>query len=320
VLFNNVRANARTANMPFGQGFSWPQITAHTQLAQHFIDLIPPTASVSAQSDLVPHISDRANIYLFPYGDSSADYIFLDVTGNIYPLFDSASYVRAVKKVLFSGNYGIVEAQDGYLLLKRGLPAPGISQYSPPSTSNDITMMLPNLPQSFCSFVSISPQQVLHPVQIEFASMNSQNNTMNLVGYNVSGADTFSESAGYLQVTTYWHVSAPTTIPVQILVFVIDKAGEEHFLSIDFPAFYWCPTNTWKPGTMVQITSNLLRIMNVPLGVTQVSIALLPVTRPYSPIMNAQNRLPLQVLQAPRTVIPTGSTNGLELKTLTLVP
>jgi hypothetical protein len=149
--------------------------------------------------------------------------------------------------------------------------------------------------------------------------MNSQNNTMNLAGYNVAGADTFSESAGYLQVTTYWHVSAPTTIPIQILVFVIDKAGEEHFLSIDFPAFYWCPTNTWKPGTMVQITSNLLRIMNMPLGVTQVSIALLPVTRQYSPMMNAQNRLPLQVLQAPRTVIPTGSTNGLELKTLTLV-
>jgi len=46
VLFNTVRANARTANMPFGQGFSWPHITAHTQLAQHFIDLIPPTASI----------------------------------------------------------------------------------------------------------------------------------------------------------------------------------------------------------------------------------------------------------------------------------
>ena len=320
VLFNAVRANSHTANMPFGQGFSWPQITAHTQLAQHFIGLIPPTASVSAQSDLVPHVSDRSYIYLFPYGDGDADYIFLDVTGNVYPFFDSPSYVREVKKVLSSGNYGVVEAQDGYLLLKKGLPAPGTSPYSPPLASNDIAMMLPNLPQSFCSFVYISSQQVMNPVQIEFASMNNQNNTMNLMGYNVSTADTFSESAGYLQVTTFWHVSAPTMDPLQIMVFVTDKSGKEHFLSIDFPAFYWCPTNTWKPGTVVRITSNVLRIVNMPLGVAHVSIALLPVTRPSSSIMDVQNRLPLRVLQAPRTLIPAGSMNGLRLKTLTLVP
>ncbi|HCJ35436.1 MAG TPA: hypothetical protein DIU08_06255, partial [Ktedonobacter sp.] len=61
VLFSTVKADAFNSNMPLGQGFHWPstQITAHTKLAQHFIDMIPRDASVSAQSSLVPHLSER---------------------------------------------------------------------------------------------------------------------------------------------------------------------------------------------------------------------------------------------------------------------
>src|SRR6266699_2631288 len=114
VMVNAVRADYARSPMPFAQGFHWPVRTAHTHLAQHFIDMIPPDASVSAQSALVPHISHRTDIYLFPYADNQADYIFLDVTGDIYPFF-AHDYVTEVKKVLLSGNYGIMAAQDGYL-------------------------------------------------------------------------------------------------------------------------------------------------------------------------------------------------------------
>src|SRR5260221_2099580 len=47
--------------------FQWPQTNPHIDLAQRFIDMIPATSSVSAQSHLVPHISERTSMYLFPY-------------------------------------------------------------------------------------------------------------------------------------------------------------------------------------------------------------------------------------------------------------
>ncbi len=80
VLFTVVREDYPYGSLPFTRGFSWPQVTPHVTLAQRLIDLIPATASVSAQSNLVPHLSERNSIYLFPYQDDRADYIFLDTT------------------------------------------------------------------------------------------------------------------------------------------------------------------------------------------------------------------------------------------------
>lgn len=118
-LCSVVDADFGQSGMPFAQGFRWPHVTAHSTLGLHFIDSIPPTASVSAQTRLVPHLSQRVIVYLFPYGDTVAQYILLDVTGDKYPFATTQAYNREVKKVLLSGQYGIVTAQDGYLLLKR---------------------------------------------------------------------------------------------------------------------------------------------------------------------------------------------------------
>ncbi len=112
--------------MPISKEFQWPAVTSHEILAQEFIKAIPSTASVSAQSALVPHVSHRSRIYLFPYGDgvttpAYAKYIFLDMTGDPYPYYDTSTYKTEVKKVLQSGKYGIVQQQDGYVLLMRGL-------------------------------------------------------------------------------------------------------------------------------------------------------------------------------------------------------
>src|SRR5205807_2421930 len=120
-----------------------------------------------AQSNLVPHISERKSIYLFPYQDTSADYIFLDTTSYFYPFQSSYSYTNEVKKVIMGGNYGVVAAQDGYLLLKRGLPAPGISPLSPVQQGDDV---LPQLPDNFCSFIQVSPSAVSHPLRVDFSS------------------------------------------------------------------------------------------------------------------------------------------------------
>ncbi len=124
ILASVLNEDTYRSGMPLAHGFHWPQITAHVALAQHFIDMIPPTASVSAQSKLVPHISQRLNIYMFPYADTQAEYILLDLRGDKYPYAFAQAYKSEVNKVLQSGNYGILAAQDGYLLLKHGLAPP----------------------------------------------------------------------------------------------------------------------------------------------------------------------------------------------------
>jgi hypothetical protein len=257
---------------------------------------------------------------MFPYQDDKADYIFLDVTGDIYPYFGSSAYIREVKNVLLSRHYGIVAAQEGYLLLKRGLPAPGVSPYSAVKleANSDNSLVLPDLPESFCSNIYVSPQKVTHPLQATFTGPGG---SMNLIGFNSSAGYTFSHSGGYMYITTYWQVSTPITSPLQVLLLVNGSNGKEYFASTDVPTLLWCQTNTWKPGMVVQVTSRLfgLHDSQIPNGLVHMSIALLPLVQSSSKIMDIQARLPLHIVSAPRTVTATQGSNALQLMPIKIV-
>ncbi len=315
VLFAVVQQDFTYGALPFSRGFGWPQVTAHDALAQRFIDMIPASASVSAQSSLAPHLSERSDIYLFPYGDDRADDIFLDITSSTYP-FESSQYTSEVKKVLLSGNYGVAAAQDGYLLLKRGLPPPGISPYSPVPDGDDV---VPDLPDGFCSFVQVPPREVTHALQVDFSTRVGSNADISLVGYSVAPPTAFSIVTPFMQVTAYWRVNTPSLPPLRVLVMLIDKNGKEQFWSIDFPAIGWCPTSIWKPGVVVQTTSRDLYIGNVPSGLAHVAIALLPFAPSLGTIRAVTGRLPLHIVSAPGTVIPVAGTNAIQLDAFTIV-
>ena len=315
VLFAMVRQDFTYGALPFSRGFGWPQITAHDILAQSFVDMIPSSASVSAQSSLAPHLSERSTTYLFPYEDDRADYDFLDITSSTYP-FESSQYTSEVKKVLLSGNYGVAAAQDGYLLLKRGLPPPGISPNSPVPDGDDV---VPNLPDGFCSFVQVSPREVRHALQVDFSTNVGSNTDISLVGYSVAPPTSFSVATPFMQVTAFWRVNAPSLPPLRVLVLLIDKNGKEQFSSIDFPAIRWCPTSTWKPGIVLRTTSTDLYIGNVPRGLAHVAIALMPFASPFGTMRAVTDRLPLHIVSAPRTVTPVAGTNALQLDAFTIV-
>jgi uncharacterized membrane protein len=119
-LFSSIRYDdLYHGHLPFSQNFHWPTPSAHTILAQQLIEKIPADASVSAQSQFVPHLSHRSDIYLFPYAMNQVQYIFLDVTSDVYPYYGFNDYLQGVKNIMSSGQYDIVAAQDGYLLLRR---------------------------------------------------------------------------------------------------------------------------------------------------------------------------------------------------------
>jgi uncharacterized membrane protein len=97
----------------------WPLATAHTRLLPQMLKLIPATASVAAQSEIVPHLSHRREIYQFPDGlTQHATYIALDAQSDYYPEPDLHQYHLAVQALLKTGQYQILYQNDGYLLLK----------------------------------------------------------------------------------------------------------------------------------------------------------------------------------------------------------
>ena len=109
---------------PLSQGFT-PQrytITARAQAAKDLMSTIPPDAGVVAQSDLVPHLSRRQRVHMFPEVPTydGIDYILLDPLGNRYPLAHSnESYEKAVAQVMAHPQFRQVAEREGYLLLKR---------------------------------------------------------------------------------------------------------------------------------------------------------------------------------------------------------
>jgi uncharacterized membrane protein len=307
--------------LPFSQGFIWPQSSAHLALAQHFIDMVPQEASVSAQTKIVPHVSHRNFIYMFPYQDTKVDYVFLDVTSDIYPYGSSTEYANEVKRVLLSGHYGVVAGQDGYLLLKRGLPAPAPSASSPvrPDEEGDPVLVAFNLPESFCSNLYVSPGQIAHPLNVSFTTSGS--GKMSLVGYDYSGSGSLSKETGYVNVTTYWRVESPIITPLQLTIFMQRDDDKEYLVSNDVPELLWCQTNTWKPGQIIRVTSRDFNLQgsNIPDGLAHLSIALLPLVQSSSTIMDVKARLSLQILNAPETVTTRRGTNALQLMPLKIV-
>jgi uncharacterized membrane protein len=81
---------------------------------------IPPEASVSAQDQLLPHLSHRREIYLFPTTEN-ADYILMDRLGSTYPLEteDYEVFWQAAQEP-----FGYEKLYDGhdFLLLRREEP------------------------------------------------------------------------------------------------------------------------------------------------------------------------------------------------------
>lgn len=329
LLINVVRIDTLRGHMPFSQGFQWPQVTPHDTLAQKFANMIPADASVSAQSSLVPHISERTDIYMFPYGVGlykekyQAQYIFLDVTSDIYPYYSSYYYIHDVKLLMINGDYGVAAAQDGYLLLKRGLTPPGLSPYSLTRAGGlDSALLLPNLPAQFCTFAQVSPQDVRNPLQADFTAPSPSNGSISLVGYRFNAPNPFSKSTGYTTVVTYWKTITPITVPLQPAVLLLTSDGDLDVASTDFPGASWCQTNSWQPGTIMSLTTRVfgLQRADFPVGLAHMAIALVPILQSSDTMSYMKQGLHAHVVSGTAQVIDIQHINAVEVMPLDIVP
>jgi hypothetical protein len=228
LLFSGASLYTRGALPVFGF-FDWPEPGVHTAIGHRVLDHVPETASVSAQAMLVPHLTHRPVIYQFPV-IRDAEYVVVDVSSrSVWPIADYDAYYGNVRDLLEGGEFGIRAAEDGYLLLSRGV---GDSK----------------LPESFYSFLRPDVLKADHDVDVQFGGADG----LRLVGYSVEAR----RDNGY-RLELLLQPVEPGFEGAEVLVAFLDADGR----LLDtrcFPALRWIRPSDWAGGDLIRLDSGYL--------------------------------------------------------------
>ena len=218
---------------------TFPPVSQHSLLGERIAESVPRDASVSAQSTLVPHLSERYRIYQFPFQDVHSDYVFLDVTtGDYYPFQGASEYVSEIHRLLASCQFTVVTAQDGYLLLHQRA---GVT--SPPGKTCSTS-----LPAAFYTFAYAGPPPPgISSAAVEYAG------SLELIGYSLSPPSVDLAQA-VTKVTTYWKVLAPVRQPLTIVTTFTRPSGTRIVMEDAWTQSY-LPAEQWRPGSVVTVVS-----------------------------------------------------------------
>lgn len=125
ILFSSIMCSALYGPLPYSldpysEEFFSKKIGA--KAAREMFKFIPPDASVSAANNLGAHISNRENIYIFPYHYKVPEYVVVNLAKPYYGarvLEDREKFNGKIKELVFQQNYGIFFFKDGYTILKK---------------------------------------------------------------------------------------------------------------------------------------------------------------------------------------------------------
>jgi uncharacterized membrane protein len=225
VLAASLFYQAQYGYLPGGGQFrGWEEITEHHRRLDRLLAQIPPQAAVSAHDRLDPHVSQRESLYIFDRIED-ADHIVLDVTEDSWPLHPVALRHRVLD--LLVGDFAIVDAYDGYLLLARDRP-------DLPTT----------LPDEFFDFARSAHPRPQYPANLSFAGK------IRLLGYDL---DRGGHEAALPVVTLYWQALTPLDRDYTLWPFFINRQGQviEDPAARPLVATLWYPTSAWSTAEVI---------------------------------------------------------------------
>ena len=262
---------------PLARSYAPPRVTEHHLLARELMALIPPEAALSTQSGLYPHLAHRQKAYFFP-AVNDAEYVLLDVTGPSFPITVQEVYETA-ERLLNSGEYGILAARDGLLLLKRG-PSGGAET---------------SLPGEFYTFVRAGDRAIAHPLHARFGD------ALELLGYDDTIYNAVHAHQLPVTVTTYWRALRPLQDGLQITLFFSREDGAivYHYAG-PTAAELWLPPSRWQEGEVIRIETPIL-------SAGRLRDAMVAVTPPGRDLWLAQDRLAVDAGDAPAEVYDEGT-------------
>lgn len=123
IFFVTVIYQTQFGHTPIGRYFTWPIVTEHHHRAETMLAQIPSQAAVAAQNNLIPRLSRRESVFTLPklsHQGIQANYIAIDVQGSIIPYQMVEEYCSQVNEFVTSSEFGLIFAEDGLLLFKRG--------------------------------------------------------------------------------------------------------------------------------------------------------------------------------------------------------
>ncbi len=216
---------------PLARPFDWPERTAHHRLLSRFTAQIPAGAAISATSGVHPHLAHRQKAYVFPVV-ADAEYVLADIPG--VTDLQATDLKAALERLLASGDFGIADAADGYVLLSRsarltaGRGAAGMAW-----------------PDALFDFARSDEPQPQHPLDIRFGP------DLRLLGYDLAD----DERWRLTRFRFYFQVAAPLPPGAEVRYQALTPAGAvvDDSALRPAPALAWYPPERWQPGETVVV-------------------------------------------------------------------
>lgn len=214
---------------PLARAFSWPERTAHHRLLARFAAQIPLDAALSTTPPLHPHLAHRRQLYVFPI-IGNAEYVLVDVTGttDMHP----ADVKTKLEALLASGEFGILDAADGYVLLARAV---GLAK-SPGSLKN-------TWPDAFFDFARAGQRRPQYPLDVRFGP------DVRLVGYDLVDEPRWRLTRFRFYFQAAAALPADTTVRYRVLTPAGATVDDSALRPM--PALLWYPPGRWQPGEIV---------------------------------------------------------------------
>jgi uncharacterized membrane protein len=210
-------------------GFRWPQMIDIKAKLSQFAVLIPDNASVCAPNNLNPHFSQRERIHLLPY-TLECEYVILHVpSAPFLGSNESGANDTWRQRLLEQGDFGVVAAEDGMLLLRRG-------------EANQA------LPPGFYRFAL--PGEVAP----EVARAGQFGDAIDFLGYAVK-----PRSGALPSFHLYFRAAKALEQDYFLRLYLVEEPGQlvgasEHAQ----PTLVWYPTSRWQPGEIVEVVANTM--------------------------------------------------------------
>ena len=208
---------------PLGANYAPAVLTSHATRAEQIAASLPPAAAVSASSGLVPHVTRRPHVYVFPTV-LDADYVFVDLTGSPAPTSAGDVYLH-IQDLLGSGDWQIESQDDGLLLLHR-------QQGSPVTMAERVVPAMPTADAS-------------HPTAAVDVSLVSA-----VLVRPPDGAIDVDGPRWILR--TQWRPNQPLPRGTR-LAFSINLEDGEQLYNWDIADLWWTPPDQWTPGAVVSV-------------------------------------------------------------------
>ena len=213
---------------PLSLAYKPPVVTAHHRLAEEFIREIPPDAPLVAQDRLFPHVSQRERAYYVWTSRTDAEYVFLDVS---HPSFVNVDNVHSwVKdKIEQQTEFGLIKAQDGYLLLKRGAAKA-------------------DLPPEFYTLAQVQNPEIQHPMVVDFGDK------LRLLGFDI-----LYDRDREVNFVLYWQALKTPDSDYAVQLHLVNESGEiVQSTHTPQPTLVWYPVRNWQPGETIRVLANTL--------------------------------------------------------------